>query len=87
MRDEWTVGKATCGGVGVGLRVSKAVGGGALDRAGGDRFKLEVWMASVWVAGATLGGGAVCNLRGGGGEVTTGGGGGGEDFSWEELRR
>lgn len=82
MREEWTVGKATCGGAGVGLRVKEAVVGGALDRADGDRFKWEAWMAFVWVAGATLAGGAVCSLGGGGGEVSTGGGGGGADFSW-----
>lgn len=39
MRDEWTVGKATCRGAGVGSRVKEAVVVGALDRAGGDRFK------------------------------------------------
>lgn len=89
-RDEWAVGKATCGGAaGVGSSKNEAVVGGALKRAAGDRFTWEAWKAFVWVAGATLAGkGAVCSLGTGGGEVTAGGGGGGGgDFSWGELGR
>lgn len=88
MRDECTVGRATCGGVG--SWVKETVVGGALDKADGDRFMWEARMVFIWGAGATLGWGAVCSLGGGGGEVTIGGGGGGGgggDFSWGELRK
>lgn len=50
-RDEWAVGKPTCGAARVG---SRAVVGGALERAAGDRFKWEAWMVFVWVVGAAL---------------------------------